>query len=64
MTVPGDTESVKVTVKDGATVVLERTVSPQLESAVTCTVSGVGVKSYDIYFDDQFKTTQSVDFNS
>ena len=61
---PADVESVKVTVKDGLTVVLERTVSTQLESAVSCTVTGVGTKSYDIFFDDQFKMAQQVDFNS
>lgn len=60
----GATTQVKVTIKDGNTVVLDRTVDPQLEAAVTCTVSGTGIKSYDIFFDDQLANTKSVDFDS
>ena len=62
--VPGDAASVKVTIKDGTSVVLERTVDTSLEAAVTCTVTGTGIKNYDIYFDDQFKMTERVNFNS
>ena len=35
-----------------------------LNGAVTFRVSGSGVKKYDIYFNDQFHASQSVDFNS
>lgn len=63
ISIPGDVSSVKVTVKDGGNIVLERTVDTSLEAAVTCTVTGTGVKSYDIYINDQFKMTQQVNFN-
>lgn len=64
VSLPGDAPSAKVTVKDGENIVLERTVDTSLEAAVTCTVTGTGVKNYDIFINDQFKETQRVEFDS
>ena len=60
---PDTTGTVRVTVKDGDKQVLDQTVDPALETAVTCTVTGTGTKTYDVYFDDVLKTRQTVDFN-
>ena len=59
---PADAEKVHVVVKDGSAVVLDQTVNAAMEAAVTCTVTGSGEKSYDIYFDGILQYSQAVSF--
>ena len=63
VTLPVDAGQVRVTLKDGQTVVGEQTADTALNATVSFQVSGTGTKTYDIYFNDQFHATQSVDFN-
>ena len=59
---PQNAGQVKVTVKDGSTVVLDTLVNTALDAVLPCTVSGSGFKQYDIYFDNIFNRTQTVNF--
>lgn len=60
---PADAGQVRVTVKVGDSVVAERTVDTAMEASVTFQMTGTGTKQYDIYFNDQFHASQSVDFS-
>ena len=60
---PKEPVMVHVVVKDGETIVLDRTVDCTLEAAVSCTVTGTGTKAYDVYFDDVPVKTETVTFN-
>lgn len=62
ITLPQNAGQVKVTVKDGATVILDTQVNTALDAVLPCTVKGSGVKQYDIYFDNVFSRTQTVHF--
>ncbi len=64
VSLPADAGQIRVTVKDGASVVVERTVDTAMEASVTFQLTGTGTKQYDIYFNDQFHASQSVDFSS
>ena len=64
ITLPVQASVVHVVVRDGSEVVLDRTVDSTLEAILPCTVTGTGVKNYDIYFDGVLKSTHTVDFNS
>ena len=64
VTLPVDAGQIRVTLKDGVSVVSEQTVDTTMNAVATFRVSGSGVKKYDIYFNDQFHASQSVDFNS
>ena len=59
---PQNAGQVKVTVMDGATVILDTQVNTALDAVLPCTVKGSGVKQYDIYFDNVFSRTQTVQF--
>ena len=60
---PQNAGQVKVTVKDGSTVILDTQVNTALEAVLPCTVKGSGVKQYDIYFDNTFNRSQIVNFS-
>ena len=59
---PVDAATVHVVVKDGQQVILDKTVDSSMEGILPCTVTGVGVKSYDIYFGGYLFKTEVVDF--
>lgn len=59
---PQNAGQVKVTVKDGSTVILDTQVNTALDAVLPCTVKGSGVKQYDIYFDNIFNRSQIVNF--
>lgn len=63
ITLPAEPVTVHVVVKDGTTVILDRTVDATLEAALPCTVTGTGTKSYEIYFDNTLVKTETVSFN-
>lgn len=60
---PTEPVMVHVVVKDGSSVILDRTADCTLEAAVSCTVTGTGTKTYDIYFDNTLVKTESVRFH-
>ncbi len=62
ITLPQNAGQVKVTVKDGSTVILDTLVNTALDAVLPCAVKGSGVKQYDIYFDNVFSRTQTVHF--
>ena len=64
ITLPENGEQVHVTVKDGNSVVLDSFVDSTLEAAVPCTVTGTGIKHYQVYFNDELAKTQTVDFSN
>ena len=64
VSLPVDAGQIRVTLKVGQTVVAEQTADTAMNATVSFQVSGSGMKSYDIYFNDQFHATQNVDFNS
>jgi len=55
---------VHVVVKDGDSVVLDRSVDTSLDAAVTCTVTGTGEKTYQIFFNNAHVKTETVNFGS
>ena len=61
--VEGMSADYKVTVMDGDTKVLEKTV-PLGESSITVQLTGSGVIYYDIYVNDSFLKAEKVDFTS
>lgn len=61
---PSEMDELYVEVRDGAQVIMSRSVDTALEAAVTCTVSGVGVKTYQIFFNGTQVKTETVDFGS
>lgn len=60
---PTEPVMVHVVVKDGTTVILDRSADATLEAALPCTVTGTGTKTYDIYFDNTLVKTETVNFN-
>ncbi|MBE6956373.1 MAG: Stk1 family PASTA domain-containing Ser/Thr kinase [Ruminococcaceae bacterium] len=61
---PADSGQIRVSLKDGDTVIMERTVDTATNTTITFQVTGSGTKLYSIYFNDQFHASQSVDFDS
>ena len=61
---PDEGSVVQVEVRDGDKVVLNRSVDTTLDAAVTCTVTGTGVKAYQIFFNGTLIKTETVDFGS
>jgi len=55
---------IRVIVKEGDKIVMDRSVDTSLDAAVTCTVTGTGVKSYQVFFGDTLIKTEIVDFGS
>lgn len=64
ITLPESAGSVHVMVKEGDAAVLDRVVDSAMEAAVMCTVTGTGIKHYQVYFDGSLAKTQTVDFGS
>ncbi|MBO5341014.1 MAG: Stk1 family PASTA domain-containing Ser/Thr kinase [Oscillospiraceae bacterium] len=64
ISLPVQAAIIHVVVRDGSEVVLDRTVDSTLEAILPCTVTGTGVKNYEVYFDGTLQTTHTVDFNS
>ncbi len=63
ITLPQNAGQVKVTVKDGSTVILDTLVNTAMDAVLPCTVKGSGTKQYDIYFDNIFSRSQTVTFD-
>jgi len=61
---PDEAGVVQVEVRDGDHVVLNRSVDTTLEAAVSCTVTGFGVKTYQIFLNGTLIRTETVDFGS
>ncbi len=64
VTLPVNAAVVHVVVKDGETVVLDRSVDSALDAILPCTVTGTGVKDYTIFFDNVLFKTETVNFGS
>lgn len=61
---PSDGQLVHVVVKEGGIVVLDSSVDSSLEAVLPCTVTGTGIKHYQIYFNNVLIKTQTVDFSN
>jgi len=64
ITLPVEPSMVLVEVREGDKVIMSRSADTTLEAAVTCTVTGTGVRSYQIFFDGTHVKTETVDFGS
>lgn len=61
---PDEPGVVQVEVRDGDRVIMDRSVDTTLEAAVSCTVTGIGVKTYQIFLNGTLIRTETVDFGS
>ena len=61
---PSEPSVVQVEVRDGDKVIMSRSVDTTLDAALTCTVTGSGVKTYQIFFNGTLIKTETVDFGS
>ena len=61
---PENVGQIQVVVKQNGAVVAQQDADTAMEASVVFTLTGTGTGHYDIYFNDQFHTTQSVDFDS
>ena len=64
ISLPQEPSVVLVEVRDGEQVVMSRSVDTTLDAAVTCTVTGTGIKTYQIFFNGTQVKTETVDFGS
>ena len=61
---PSEPSVVQVEVRDGDKVIMSRSADTALDAAVTCTVTGTGVKTYQIFFNGTLIKTETVNFGS
>lgn len=61
---PEQVGQIKVVVKQNGVALVERDADTALDHSVTFQLTGTGTQQYDIFFNNQFHATQSVDFDS
>lgn len=61
---PDEASVIHVEVRDGDNVILSRSADTTLDAALTCTVTGTGIKTYRIFFNGTLVRTETVDFGS
>ena len=61
---PSEPSVVQIEVRDGDKVIMSRSADTALDAAVTCTVTGTGVKTYQIFFNGTLIKTETVNFGS
>lgn len=61
---PSEPSVVQVEVRDGDKVIMSRSADTALDAAVTCTVTGTGVKTYQIFLNGTLIKTETVNFGS
>lgn len=64
ITLPSEPSVVQIEVRDGDKVIMSRSADTALDAAVTCTVTGTGVKTYQIFFNGTLIKTETVNFGS
>lgn len=61
---PDEPSVIQIEVRDGDRVIMSRSADTSLDAAVTCTVTGTGVKHYQIFFNGTLIKTETVTFGS